>query len=306
MKTSIEFLPKNKQEELSFLVNCIQEKVPESQYIILYGSYARNDYVDYDQRVEYGLRTSFQSDYDIVVLTPKRKAGHSSVLRRLNDARKKFNEGHHFSTITPVSFFHETIEDFNKGIKQGRYFFTDIAKQGIILFNSGNYEIAEIRELNFEEILTLSKEYYNAKYSTAEDFLEGAKYYYNKDNYKMSSFMLHQATENYILAIVLSASLYAPKEHNLTQLFEDSAKFTDKVITAFKLNFEFKSKDEEDERLFKLLEDAYVQARYNKDFVVTKNDIDKLLIRIEQLRIDAKEVCLMYIEEHNQRFEKGK
>ncbi len=295
MKTSVDFLPHEKQEELSSLVDCIREKVKEAQYIILYGSYARNDYVDYDQRIEHGLRTTFQSDYDIVVLTPKRKAGHLSVMRRLQNARTKFNEGRHFSTVTPVSFLHDTIEEFNKGIDEGRYFFTDIAMQGIILYNSGIYEISEIRELNNEEILSLSKEYYNAKYKRAESFLKGAKFYYEDEDYTMTSFMLHQATENYILAIILSASLYSPKGHSLTQIFEDSKRFTDKAALAFPTD------NEENERLFNLLEDSYVQARYNKDFKVSKEDIDKLFPKIEQIRKESKEACLLFIEQHNQR-----
>ncbi len=297
MKTSIDFLPEEKQEELSYLVECIRETVPEAQYIILYGSYARNDYVAYDQRVEYGVRTFFRSDYDIVVLTPKRKAGHSSVLRRLSNARVKFEGGRHFAVTVPVSFLPDTIEDFNVAITEGRYFVTDIVRQGIVLYNSGKYEIEEIRELNYKQILALSQEYYKAKYTTAEDFLEGAVFYYQKGKYARSSFMLHQATENYVLAIILTASLYASKEHNLTKILKNSERFTDKAVLAFPTD------NEDDKRLFKLLENAYVQARYNKDFPVTKEDIDKLLLRIEQLRVNTQEVCLTYIEEHRKRAE---
>ncbi len=295
MKTSIDFLPEEKQEELSYLVECIRETVPEAQYIILYGSYARNDYVAYDQRIEYGLRTIFRSDYDIVVLTPKRKASHSSVLRRLHNARTKFDGGRHFAMTTPVSFTHETVEEFNEAITEGRYFFTDIVKQGVILHDSGNYQIEEIRELDYKQILALSKKYYKAKYKMAESFLKHAKYAYNDEDYTTSSFMLHQAVENYVYAIILSASLYAPKGHNLTKIIKDSERFTDKAILAFSTD------NEDDKRLFKLLEDAYVQARYNKDFVVSKEDIDKLLLKVEQLRVDAQEVCLTYIEDHNKR-----
>ena len=39
--------------------------------IILYGSYAKNKYVDYDQRVEFGVPTYYMSDYDILILTRK-------------------------------------------------------------------------------------------------------------------------------------------------------------------------------------------------------------------------------------------
>ena len=37
--------------------------------IILYGSYARNTYVDCDRRRDYGVTTFFMSDYDILIVT---------------------------------------------------------------------------------------------------------------------------------------------------------------------------------------------------------------------------------------------
>lgn len=40
--------------------------------IILYGSYARNTYVDCDRRRDYGVTTFFMSDYDILIVTRRR------------------------------------------------------------------------------------------------------------------------------------------------------------------------------------------------------------------------------------------
>jgi hypothetical protein len=40
----------------------------------------------------------------------------------------------------------------------------------------------------------------------------------------------------------------------------------------------------EEKRLFKLLHQAYVQARYNPDFVVTKEDIAALIPKVKMLR----------------------
>lgn len=39
--------------------------------IILYGSYARGGYVLWDERVEFGVHTSYQSDLDIMVVISK-------------------------------------------------------------------------------------------------------------------------------------------------------------------------------------------------------------------------------------------
>ena len=46
----------------------------------------------------------------------------------------------------------------------------------------------------------------------------------------------------------------------------------------------FPQDTDEECRLFKLLQDSYVQARYNRNFVVTKVDIEALIPKIEQLK----------------------
>ena len=72
MKKSVNFLPEKKQADLKQLVGLVREHVKNVGMVILYGSYARNTYVDYDQRVEFGVPTYFMSDYDILILTRKR------------------------------------------------------------------------------------------------------------------------------------------------------------------------------------------------------------------------------------------
>lgn len=299
MKTSLSHLPHNKQEELKTLVELIRAEVPDTQFIILFGSYATGNYVDYDQRVEFGLRTSFQSDYDIVVLTPKKKVVRYTILRRLDNVTEQYMKGYHFSMITPAHFIAMSVESFNKGVGDGRYFYTDIVKEGIVLYDSGEYEIEPVRELNYEQIHKLSQEYYKEKYGRAESFLKLAHAAYDFEDYKMASFQLHQAVENYLLSIILSASLYSPKCHSIKELLKETKMFTPDPVLIFPTD------TPEDERLLDLLEAAYVQSRYNKDFAVTKEDIDEIILRVEKLSKAANEVCLEKIEGHRQRIRKG-
>lgn len=69
MKRSIAHLPKRKQDDLYFLVKKVVERLPQTTMIILYGSYAKGGYVEYDERIEFGIPTSYMSDYDILVVT---------------------------------------------------------------------------------------------------------------------------------------------------------------------------------------------------------------------------------------------
>ena len=69
MKNSIKYLPREKQKDLNYLVSMILERIPRTEMIILYGSYATGKYVESDSREEFGIRTTYMSDYDILVVT---------------------------------------------------------------------------------------------------------------------------------------------------------------------------------------------------------------------------------------------
>lgn len=68
MKRSIKRLPKRTQEELNTLLELITQNIRGCSMIVLFGSYARGGYVLWDEKVEFGTYTSYQSDYDIMVV----------------------------------------------------------------------------------------------------------------------------------------------------------------------------------------------------------------------------------------------
>lgn len=184
MKKSIAHIPGRKQEDLEYLVKLILERIPQTQMIILYGSYARGDYVEYDQRVEFGIPTSYMSDYDILVVT--HGIEDKIVGSKLDNIDHIYYK--HPDLQTPVQFINEDIKILNKYISDGRYFYTQIRAEGILLYDSGNFNLARKRKLNYEEIKQQAEEYYEEKYKRANGFVRSAKHdYTDKDiNYALS------------------------------------------------------------------------------------------------------------------------
>ena len=73
MKRSIKRLPKRTQEELAVLQELILQYLVNVRMIILYGSYARGEYVIWDETYdERGGLTYYQSDLDILVICDTR------------------------------------------------------------------------------------------------------------------------------------------------------------------------------------------------------------------------------------------
>ena len=278
MKTSINYLPEQKRDELRRIVKCVLEVLPGCEMIILYGSYARNTYVDYDQRIEYGIRTCFMSDYDILVVTNTRFQRHV-ISHILSKATDNYYKGMNRNESTTVQFIDESIDDLNKAIDKNRYFYTDIKREGIMLYNTRR------RKQNYREIKELAEEYYNERFERGNEFLLGAIFYNEQGLHKMASFNLHQACENYYNSIILTFTLYSPKEHSLIKLSARAKTHSLESSKAFPRN------TEEEKRLFDLLQDAYVQARYSLHFRITQEDIEALIPKVELLRDIARQCC---------------
>lgn len=291
MKDSIAYLPKDKQEDLNFLVNEILKRLPQAEFIILYGSYARGNYVRRSIRIEDGgIPTVKISDYDIYVITSginSKKA--ETVLDNVEDI---FFAGKDFDRDTPVQFINDDIKIVNKYLEEGRYFYTQIKQEGIVLYNSGKYKLARRRKLNYAEIKEQAQEYFDEKLNEANEFLVDTINAFNRGNYKRASFYLHQACENYYYAIRLTYTLRNNKQHNLSKLSSSVRGYSED------LKMVFPQDTLEEKRLFTLLKAAYVDARYNPHFVVTKEDIDQLTPKVELLRDITKRICESKIKEY--------
>lgn len=297
MKNSINFLPERKRNDLRELVGLIRDEVRDVVMIILYGSYAKNTYVECDERRDFGVKTYYTSDYDLLVVTKKRLGVREGTVATRVNAR--FMDGRDNEFQTRPQLINESVSKLNDALSEGRYFYVEILAQGIMLYDSGEYRLATPRELDYAEIKEMAETYYKDKYSDAEDFLFHAKIAQERGTYQMCSFMLHQATENFIKTIPLVYVLYGYKEHDLEFLIEKCKPYTLDLAKVFPRD------TDEEERLFKLLQRAYIEARYNKkNFAVTKADIDALIPRIELLRDIVEKVCRKRIDEYSRLAEK--
>ena len=283
MKNSIDFLPERKQRDLRELVRLIRDEVKDVVMVILYGSYARNTYVECDERRDFGVRTFYISDYDLLIVTKKRLGvRESTAAARIGN---RFLEGKNAEFHTHPQFINESISKLNNALSEGRYFYVDILAQGIMLYDSEEYQLATPCDLDYPKIKKMAQEYLNNKFSRANSFLFDVPNTLKRKDYKQASFYLHQATENFLKSIPLVYVHYGYKEHDLEFLIEKCKPYTLELAKVFPRD------TPEEERLFKLLQRAYVEARYNDDFAVSKDDTDALTVRVERLRDITEKVC---------------
>jgi len=261
--------------------------------IILFGSYARNKYVVYDEKYEFGKIQFYVSDYDILVVTSGISDGIAG--KALDNIEVQYyNRAKDPDRQPPVQFINIDMKKLNKELTEGRYFYTQIKSEGVILYDSEKFKLPRRRKLNFEEIKQQAEEYFDEKYKTANVFLKNAVFNYNEKEYRMASFMLHQACENYFYAIRLVYTQQNSKQHNLTKLLNSVKKYSNEFVKVFPQD------TPEEKRLFELIKAAYVNGRYDPDFVVTKEDIDALVPKVELLRDITKRICEEKIKEYGE------
>lgn len=285
MKTDITFLPERKQRDLHELVGLIREEVKDVVMIILYGSYAKNTYVERDVRRDSGGgKTEYRSDYDIMVVTKRRLGEREGTVE--THVRDRFAVGKSEEEITKVQLVSDSITKLNDSLSAGRYFYVEAVSEGIMLFNTSEYELATPRDLNYSEIKDMALVYYEEKLLDAKRHYQHFELDYSHPDYQYCAFDLHQVTEYLIKAVPLTFILYGHKEHDLKYLLEKSKQHTLELATVFPCN------SEEETRLFNLLRRAYLDARYNKkNFIVTKEDIDALVSKIKLLKQIVEKVC---------------
>ncbi len=284
MKTSLSHLSENKQYEIRRIVDIIQEVVnPEK--IILFGSHAKGTQVEHRYQTKDGIIHEYISDYDFLVVTKdnpeKTYVQESKIMDRVD----------HFNP--PVNLEIHEIDYINEGLSWGQYFFADIAKEGVLLYDKGTVQFVEPRVLTPNEAKEISQRYFEKWFKRANGFISGIDGYISKGEYNVSAFILHQAAESFYYTTLLVFTGYKPKTHNLGKLKKQIKNISEEVFLLFPENNKF------EKHLFDLLKRGYVDARYKDDYVITKSEVLALVERIEKMRTLVDTVCYQKINATN-------
>jgi HEPN domain-containing protein len=107
----------------------------------------------------------------------------------------------------------------------------------------------------------------------------------------MAAFMLHQAAEQALIVLLKIMTGLHLNTHSIDRLIRCCALISDKFSGIFPRN------NEKNERLFQLIQKAYIDTRYKEDYCIC---IDNLLILTERVRALeklVKDVCSSSLKE---------
>ncbi|MDD5597987.1 MAG: HEPN domain-containing protein [Victivallaceae bacterium] len=284
MKKTLAYLPGNKRSELKHIVSTIRDMCGDVEMIILFGSYARGDYKE-EADLKPDRRSGERSDYDILVVTgEKTTAVDIGLWRKIT--RKCDSAG----LSAYVRIITHDIQGLNIKLAEGQYFYSDIRKEGCLLYDSGNFRLARRRKLKPEERKRIARDYFEQWFERAQRFYRYYAIASQENDLKGAAFMLHQAVEHSYKTILLVFNNYTPSEH----LLELLGKMVSEHDSAFKDIFPQETREEQ--RLFDLLEYAYIGARYDPAYRICREDLEYLAERVMPLLGLTENICKAKIE----------
>jgi len=283
LKTALTHLPEAKQYDINLAKELILQKA-NPHMIILFGSYSRGNWVE-DSYVENGTTYSYISDYDILVVMEKESDIEGGLSKHV---RKRMDRS--IPMQATVHIIAHGIDYLNEQLEEGRYFFTDIIKEGTLLYDSGKHKLATARNLTPAEVQKKAQEYYDQWFTGGEDFLFAFGQAIHTKRYTNAAFQLHQATERFFMTILLVFTDYKPKIHDLEVLYREVCACDARFKPIFPLQ------PEEENRKFLVLRDAYIDSRYKPDYTVSPTDLEWLATRVQKLKELTEVICKEKIE----------
>ena len=294
MRTNIDHLPQVQQDELARVMQILMGEFelaisratqPSRRNgriykIILFGSYARGDWVDEPEN-------GYQSDFDLLIVVSHRDL--TEIADYWYVAEDKILRDQGIGRL--VNIIVHSIDEVNQALKRGEYFWVDIVRDGIAIYELPQHTLAMPQPLTPADAYTMASAYFEDWLAKVDSALKGVAFFVEQGELKDAAFLLHQATERAYDCFLLVRTLYFPRSHNikfLRSLAEDSEpRLIDAWPRASKV----------ERRRFELLKRAYVEARYSANYEISRDDLDALTLCVRRLRDLVEAVSRERLEE---------
>ncbi|AJP74182.1 HEPN domain-containing protein [Sphingomonas hengshuiensis] len=247
--------------------------------IILFGSYSRDDWVDEPDN-------GYQSDFDLLVIVSHEDP--TDIAAYWYIAEDKIL--HDPAVRRPVNIIVHTLNEVNQALHRGEYFWVDIVRDGVVLYELPQHALAAPKPLTAADALMMAQKYFDHWYPDIADLLSGAEHYLSIGNRNLAAFTLHQATERAYACFLLVRTLYFPRSHNIKFLRSLSEDKEPRLVDAWPRATRI------DRRRFELLKRAYVEARYSPSYEIENEDLATLTASVSRLRDIVQVLSLEQLE----------
>ncbi|MDE3185664.1 MAG: HEPN domain-containing protein [Bacteroidota bacterium] len=206
-------------------------------------------------------------EYDLLVLVNGNNNHTNEELESLIH-----NRSHDLVPVCANSF---PMTKVNGMIENGNYFFSMNCVPEKLLYDAGRVPLEKPRQVDQLTSSDSLLETHNGIMEKARSFVSGAAHYYESNEYALAAFMLHQAMEHGLNAFLQPLIQFRLQTHSLQKLLRWTRRFSMDIFNVF-------PRDTEREiDLFRLLQKAYVHARYKDVFTITGEEACLLQERVK-------------------------
>lgn len=302
MKLDVDHLPEKQQAELARIRSTLLAEFDTArtgggggtqpwrrnghvQKIILFGSYARDDWVDEPDN-------GYLSDFDLLVVV-----SHEQLTDIANywwvAEDKILNDP---SIGRTVNLIVHDLAEVNQALGRGEYFWTDIVRDGVALYEVPGHLFAAPKPMTAADSLEAAARHFAMRTADLELRLETARNQVMQSEQgphvrKWAAFLLHQAVETAYACVLLVHTFYFPRSHNI-KFLRSLAEDVDKRLIAA-----WPRETRVDRRRFELLKRAYVEARYSDQYDASPEDLAALTEAAIRLRDLVDQVCQERLDE---------
>ncbi|UPK70956.1 HEPN domain-containing protein [Chitinophaga filiformis] len=216
------------------------------------------------------------SQYDLLILLPgKSQQPHKELQETIETACKD---------IADVMISFSKAVEIYRLIREGHIFYSLVCTTENMVYDDGRFPLPISIITNLEVMKIKAQEDFYKTFRIARLFLDGAGHFSQIRVADIAAFMLHQAAEHCLRAILYALTGHNYVTHNLRRLLRFTRQCAPKLYDAHPFS------TRKDKDLFQLLYKAYVNARYKDDFKIEHLELQELFTLIHELHLKTEQI----------------
>lgn len=182
---------------------------------------------------------------------------------------------HHWLPVTAIVF--STVQ-FSRWLVEGHPFAAAVYQKAFLLYEQDEMPLPLPATPDEEGLRKEAEQLFIQTRTRVQEFLAGAELYTVRVQYRMAAFMLHQAAEQALRTILILHTGLRLNTHSLDRLVRCCTMFCSKLPDVFPRG------NEQEKRVFQLLQKAYIDTRYKEDYRIRLEELQLLTERVKKLQ----------------------
>ena len=180
--------------------------------------------------------------------------------------------------IMPVTTIVLQTATYEEWLQAGHRFALTVWQSAVPIYNSANLFREVSKSVAATGIDVDFEKQFADGLTKAKEFLAGSELFQVRKQNTMAAFMLHQSAEQSLRTLLKTGTGFHANTHNIGRLLRYAS------LVSYQLPDIFSQKNEQDKRLFNLLQNAYIDARYKDDYKINSDDLLCLTEKVRHIQ----------------------